>query len=271
MLADVPDLVTPRFPDIRPLGDTAVTVRFGAGIDPAIHARVLGFARALEAQRARFPGIVEWLPAFDSVSVYFDLACGGPAWGGSVGGGQACADPDEVCAALLALARSVIPEARPGRRWRIPVCFDAQHAPDLAELAAAGGIDTHEAIRLLTSAVFRVYMLGFLPGFPYMGGLPRACDQPRRVSPRKLVPARSLAAAAGMCAIYPWDSPGGWHLIGRTPVRPFELGHAEGPALFAAGDEVRLQPITGSDYDCLERDAAAERLSRVHLLDGDER
>lgn len=246
--------MTTEFPELRALGDTAVTLRFGAGIDPAIHARVLGFARALEARRAELPEVVEWLPAFDSVSVYFDPAVD---------------DPQRTAAALLALARHSAAEQRPGRRWRIPVCFEADYAPDLAELAAAGGIEVGEAVRQLTTASFRVYMLGFLPGFPYMGGLPPACDQPRRATPRTAVPARSLAAAAGMCAIYPWESPGGWHLIGRTPVRPFDIADALSPALFAAGDEVRLQAISGAEYEVLDREAESIGLARERFLERD--
>ncbi|MBI5898809.1 MAG: allophanate hydrolase subunit 1 [Rhodocyclales bacterium] len=246
--------MTTEFPELRALGDTAVTLRFGAGIDPAIHARVLGFARALEAHRAELPEVVEWLPTFDSVSVYFD---------------PAVADPQATMDALQDIARRAGAEARPGRRWRIPVCFEADYAPDLAELAAAGGIGVGEAVRQLTTARLRVYMLGFLPGFPYMGGLPPGCDQPRRATPRTAVPARSLAAAAGMCAIYPWESPGGWHLIGRTPVRPFAIVDGEAPALFAAGDEVRLQAISGAEYEVLDREAESTGLARERFLERD--
>ena len=246
--------MTAEFPELRPLGDTAVTLRFGRAIDPAVHARVLGFTRALAAARADLPEVVEWLPAFDSVSVYFDPAVD---------------DPQALAAALLDIARRSGAEVAAGRSWRIPVCFEGGHAPDLAELAQAAGLTEDAAIALLTGAVYRVYMLGFLPGFPYMGGLPPACDRPRRATPRKAVPARSLAAAAGMCAIYPWESPGGWHLIGRTPVRPFDVDHAHGPALFAAGDEVRLQAISAAEYEQLDREAESTGLDRERFLDRD--
>lgn len=243
-------------PRLLPLGDGAVTVEFGSTIAPEIHARVLGFTRALEqaAARGQLPGVVEWVPTFRSVTVYF---AADPAQ---------CDAPRVQEEGLLDLARRAPAVAQAGRSWQIPVCFDAEFAPDLEALAAAKGLTRERVVALLTGTPFRVYMLGFLPGFPYLGGLPAACDMPRLATPRKAVPERSLAVAGGMCAVYPWESPGGWHLLGRTPVRLFDASAEAEPALLRAGDEVRWTAIDRATYVDLDRRAAAGQLARASLL-----
>lgn len=242
-------------PRLLPLGEWAVTIEFGEQIAPAINARVLGFTRALEqaVTSGALPGVLEWVPAFAAVTVYFDPAV-------------ACNNATlEAC--LLELARQAPALFEAGRRWSIPVCFDAEYAPDLDELAAAKGLSREQVIKLLTGTDFRVYMLGFLPGFPYLGGLPAACEMPRRATPRKLVPERSLAVAGLMCAVYPWESPGGWHLLGRTPVRLFDGSVTRtSPALLRAGDEVRWSAIDRVRYLELDALAAAGQLPRDSLL-----
>ena len=139
-----------------------------------------------------------------------------------------------------------------GCRWHIPVCFEPEFAPDLDELAAAKGLQTSAVVELMTSTVFSVYMLGFLPGFPYLGGLPAACDMPRLATPRKVVPARSIAVTGQMCAAYPWESPGGWRLLGRTPVRLFDPANPRRPALLAPGDEVRWRAVDRDTYAAID-------------------
>jgi KipI family sensor histidine kinase inhibitor len=244
-------------PRLLLLGDSAVTVEFGDTIAPEVHARVLGFVQCLERARSRgeLEGVVEWVPTFRSVSVYF----GAPA-----------DDPLIEGHRLLALAAEAQPRFEAGRRWRLPVCFDAEFAPDLDALARTKGLTSQAIIELLTGTAFRVYMLGFLPGFPYLGGLPEACHVPRRATPRRAVPARSLAVAGGMCAVYPWESPGGWHLLGRTPVRLFDAGDSNSPALLRAGDDVRWHGIDRPTYERLDRLAEAGELDRATLLAGGE-
>lgn len=238
-------------PRLLPLGDGAWTVEFGDAIEPAIHGRVLGFCRALEtaAGSGHLPEVVEWVPAFRSVTVHFDPA----------------ADALALGERLAALANDSGSLAALGSRWRIPVCFDAECAPDLAEVAAARGLKPEEVVALLTGTVFSVYMLGFLPGFPYLGGLPPALEMPRLANPRKAVPARSIAVAGRMCAAYPWESPGGWRLLGRTPVRLFDPADAARPALLAPGDEVVWQAVDRGAYDDLERRAAAGSFDKETL------
>lgn len=240
---------TPPYPRLRPLGDCAWIVEFGAAIDEPTRERVMGFADVLAHAHAAWPGIVEWVPAYTSVTVHFrtdderDLA-------------------GDSAAALLALARDAQPLARPGRRWRLPVCFDdAEFAPDLQALAQARALAPRQVVEAMTSAAFRVYMLGFQPGFPYMGGLPAALEMPRRATPRTAVPERSVAVAGRMCAVYPWRSPGGWHLLGRTPLRLFDATRDD-PAWLQAGDEVRWFAVDRPRFDELERRADAGRIAR---------
>lgn len=243
------------FPLLHPLGDAAWIVEFGRDIDPPTHARVMGLARALAEARAagQWPEVIEWVPAYTTLTVHF-------ATGSETDAAQDAADR------LLALAGSTAPLSQPGRRWRLPVCFDAEFAPDLAELAEAKGLLPEQVVALMTGTAFRVYMLGFQPGFPYMGGLPAALDRPRRTTPRTVVPERSVAVAGRMCAVYPWRSPGGWHLLGRTPLALFDAARSD-PAWLHPGDEVRWAAIGRTRYDELRRAAAAGALPREAWLD----
>jgi inhibitor of KinA len=240
----------PPFPRLRALGDSAWIVEFGTSIDATTHARVMGFAEALQQAPASWPGVVEWVPAYTTVTVHFRVDGDADLAG-------------EAAPALLDLARSAAPLARPGRRWRLPVCFDeVEFAPDLGELARARGLTPQQVIELMTASALRVYMLGFQPGFPYMGGLPAALETPRRATPRTAVPERSVAVAGRMCAVYPWRSPGGWHLLGRTPLRLFDATRSDDPAWLQPGDEVQWVAVDRARFDELERRAAAGTIAR---------
>ena len=243
------------FPRLRPLGDAAWIVEFGSDINEATHARVMGLAQALaDAQlQGHWPQVLEWVPAYTTLTVHFSGA-------GDSDAAQAAADE------LLALARSAAPLHRAGRRWRLPVCFDAECAPDLQALAQARCLSTEGAVALLTSTAFRVYMLGFQPGFPYMGGLPAALEMPRRGSPRTAVPERSVAVAGRMCAVYPWRSPGGWHLVGRTPLQLFDASHPQAAAWLRAGDEVQWFAIDRQRLQQIEEQGRSPGLVRDDWL-----
>lgn len=237
---------------LLPLGDAALTVEFGSAIEPQIHARVLGFARALEglAASGELDGVLEWVPTFRSITVHFD---------------PDRIDGEALAADLLALARSSTSLTVAGAHWRIPVCFEPEFAPDLDELAAAKAMPRERVVELMTQTVFSVYMLGFQPGFSYMGGLPEALEMPRLASPRKRVPAGSVAVAQRMCAAYPWESPGGWRLLGRTPVPLFDAADAERPALLAPGDQVRWHAVDRGAYEALQARCAAGTFERASL------
>ena len=247
----------PNEPRLLPLGDAVWTVEFGETIDPALYARVQGLAAALaRARSAAEPGtayaaINDVVPTFRSLSVYFD---------------PLRTDAQALGETLLQLARSTGSAEHAGREWLIPVCFDAEFAPDLESLAQAKGMRNDEVVALMCETIFQVYMIGFMPGFPYMGGLPKVLEVPRLSTPRKAVPARSLAVAGAMCAVYPWQSPGGWHLLGRTPLPMFTASDSDSPSLLASGDRVRWQAIDRAQYDAIEAQVAAGTFRRTDLL-----
>ncbi|MDR2787635.1 MAG: 5-oxoprolinase subunit PxpB [Candidatus Accumulibacter sp.] len=241
---------------LLPLGDAAWTVEFGARIDPALHGRVLGLLEAAERIRKEdaFAGIVDLVPTFRSLTVCYDpLLCDGERLGQT----------------LLSLARTTGAVRRDGRHWHLPVCFDDDFAPDLDDLAQTKGLSRETVIERLLGATFRVYMIGFMPGFPYMGGLPEALEMPRLKSPRKAVPARSLAVAGAMCAVYPWESPGGWRLLGRTPIPLFSARDALSPALLTSGDRVSWRAVGRDEFTDLEAAASSGGLKRDSLLIGE--
>jgi inhibitor of KinA len=133
------------------------------------------------------------------------------------------------------------------RRWSIPVCYEASLAPDLGAVAAECGLNPSQLVEIHSANEYHIYMIGFLPGLPYMGDLPREILLPRLAEPRTRVPAGSVAIATTLTTIYPLESPGGWHLIGRTPIRLFDI-HLPVPALLAPGDKVMFSPISSSRF-----------------------
>jgi KipI family sensor histidine kinase inhibitor len=248
----VADVTLPS-PRLLPLGDAAWTLEFGDGIDSALHARVMGFAAALERWHAehRLAGVSEWVPTFRSLTVYFD---------------PLQVDAEELAALLLRIATDSAHAVSRGQRWRIPVWFGGAAGPDLEAVATTCGLDPEAVISRMTACVFRIFMLGFMPGFPYMGGLPRELVMPRLATPRTRVPARSLAITGDMCAIYPWQSPGGWRLLGRTPVSLFNKLDSVRPALFAPGDTAMWQAIDADAFAAMEAEDALGRLDRAQFL-----
>lgn len=234
----------PCCPRLLPLGDSAWTLEFGSTIDPAIHARVMGLAERLTRVHPSDPllsAVVDVVPTFRSLTVHYD------PWR---------ADAAALGKHLLGLAQDAYQDMPPGRLWHLPVCFDADFAPDLTGLATTCGLSAEAVIQHLLAATYRVYMLGFQPGFAYLGGVPPELHMPRRQTPRQRVPAQSVALAGAMCSIYPWDSPGGWNLIGHTPVVPFDLQHADQPAWLAPGDTLRWYAVDRPMHDALATEIA---------------
>lgn len=240
---------------LLPLGDSAWTVEFGTTIDATTNAHVMALAEQVALARQRepmFAAVTDVVPTFRSLTVHV------APWS---------TQSDALGQRLLALASCSSKTSNAGRAWRLPICFDPSFAPDLARLAQAKTISTDKVIELVLRADFRVYMIGFLPGFPYMGGLPPELDMPRLASPRQKVPANSLAVTGQMCAVYPWESPGGWNLLGRTPITLFDLTHKHQPAMLSAGDRVRWTAVTVAEYHELLDLSQTGRLIRESFLD----
>lgn len=233
-------------PRILDAGDTAFTIEFGDRIDPALQARVNALDVAIrQAHRTGgFTGLIETVPTFRSLTLLYDPLVG-----------ERTALLTDL--ASLTAADHVI-DAPPTRHWRLPACYQGEAAPDLDEVARLAGLSTDDVVRLHSCSEYVVYMLGFLPGFPFMGDVAPALRLPRRHEPRVRVPAGSVAIATGLTAIYPWESPGGWHLLGRCPVPLFDAGRAGAPALLQAGDRVGFEPVDTREYQRLSK-ALADR------------
>ena len=242
-------------PRVLALGDAAWTVEFGREIDATVNARVMDLADRVALLRQDdpvFAAVCDVVPTFRSLTVHFD---------------PMATDADALASRLLALGQPHGLREQAGRHWRLPVCFDSEFAPDLPRLAEARGLTQAQVIARLLDTEFRVYMIGFLPGFPYMGGLPPELAMPRLASPRPRVPKNSLAVAGEMCSVYPWESPGGWNLLGRTPLPLFDLGHAQQPAMLAAGDRVRWRSVPREEYERLSELGHRGAWSRDDFLD----
>ncbi len=232
--------------EIEILGDTALLLRLGERIDAALNARVHAVAHAL--REARLPGVREIVPAYASIAVHYDAL----AWFDA-----ADALPPHACIAarLLEFAAdqkqehpsaptlSLNDETVAREREdivEIPVCYGGEHGPDLHEVAQLAQLADADVIALHTAREYRVAMLGFAPGFPYLLGLDTRLHTPRRASPRTRVPAGAVAIGGAQTGIYPRELPGGWHLIGRTPLALFDA-QRDPPALLAPGQRVRFR------------------------------
>lgn len=221
-----------------PCGDAGLAVEFGNAIDRSISEAVLALDSALA--RRNVEGIVETVPTFRSLMIHYE---------------PLAVTPETLSALILELIAEPSPDRPAQRKWHIPACYDRQFAPDLDDVAGMTGLSAAEVIALHSETEFHVYMIGFLPGYPYMGDLPRQLRLPRRNEPRLRLPAGSIAIATAMTAIYPVESPGGWHLIGRSPVRLFDA-QWERPSLLVPGDKVCFMPISAARFD--EMASAAE-------------
>jgi inhibitor of KinA len=219
--------------DIEPLGDSALLVRIVAEFDreKSLDA-LLAAAQALNAEK--IPGLVEIVPAYTTIALFFDPARN---------------DFGEV-RARIEHALQILPPARAGSASTIevPVCYDPEFAIDLDEVARHAGLSADEVIKRHSSATYRVSCVGFTPGFPFLSGLPVELATPRRSSPRKEIPAGAVAIGGTQTGIYPRKSPGGWNIIGRTPVRLFDVKR-QPPALFRAGDHVRFRGISRDEFE----------------------
>ena len=211
---------------LKPLGDSAILIQLGDAIDPALNQRV----HALDALLQSIPAVIETVPAYCTILVHYD-----------------------PLTATYSQIKNLIEEKishldesthRPSRHLEIPVLYGNASGPDLEPAATTLGLSPSELIRIHSECEYTVYMMGFTPGFPYMGILDERLTLPRLSTPRTRVPAGSVAIAGSQTGIYPVDSPGGWHIIGHTPLKLFDP-LSENPFLFAPGDKVKFVPIEG--------------------------
>jgi len=225
---------------VVPAGDSALVVEFEERITPEINERAIALAESIHA--ANIPGVRDVVPTYRSVAIHFD---------------PLRVDFDALVARVERDAEQprvrAITSTMP---VRIPVCYGGDFGPDLTDVATLSGVDEDEVIRIHSAATYRVFMLGFVAGFAYMGTVDGRIAAPRLSTPRLRVPVGSVGIAGVQTGVYPAETPGGWRLIGRTPVKPFDPARAE-PFLLKAGDAVQFHPIDRATFGRLERESAA--------------
>ena len=220
---------------IEPLGDSALILRVVDEFHPETSGdAVLMTLRRLE--QAAIPGVIEVTPGYTTLGVFFD---------------PARADFEAVKTLIEETLQKEWEAARPragtGTTTEIPVCYDDEFAPDLREVAWHARLTVEAVVQRHSGATYRVSCIGFTPGFPYLSGLPAALATPRRASPRKEIPAGAVGIGGTQTGIYPQKSPGGWNIIGRTPLSLFDV-QREPPALLHVGDRVRFRRITREEF-----------------------
>lgn len=219
-------------PEILPCGDCALNMHFEEAIRPEVNARVCALAKALEANRPE--GVIEWVSAYCTLTVYYHLE-------------QISFDQ------LSALLREIMPDGRADAAQErtvveLPTAYGGEYGPDLQFVAEHAGLSIDEVIRLHSAPSYLIYMMGFMPGFTYLGGLDARLHTPRLSEPRVRIPAGSVGIAGSQTGAYPVDSPGGWQLIGRTPLRLYDA-RRDAPILLRAGQYVKFVPISPAEFD----------------------
>ena len=235
--------MAPALPRVLPLGDAAVLVDFSDALDLAVNARIQQLAEAI--RRRKVPWIRDVVPALGALALHFDPERTDPNL-----------DPLEATALLVkdCLARRLPSLDDLARTVEVPVCYDTEFAPDIAEVAERCKVTVEEVIRRHAASPHRVLMVGFAPGHPYIGGLDTKLSVPRRTTPRPTVVAGSVAIANAQSVVYPFTISGGWNIVGRTPLRIFNAAR-QPPALMAPGDRVKFVPVSRDQF---ERIAKAE-------------
>jgi len=214
-------------------GEQGLVVEFGDGIDPAINRRVHRLAAAILGERIE--AVIEVVPTYRSLLVYFDPL------------ELPRRKLKELVAGLLSREEDANERGDVGKTVVVPVVYGGEFGPDLPFVAEHAGLSESEVIALHTSKPYLVYMLGFIPGFPYLGGMPERLSTPRLEKPRVKIPAGSVGIAGGQTGFYPLESPGGWRIIGRTPFQGYPLVNGDEP-LFSAGDSLLFRRIGEDDY-----------------------
>jgi KipI family sensor histidine kinase inhibitor len=220
-----------------PAGDSALVLEFGSEISEAINREIRFVTAALD--RAKLPGVLDLTPTYRSILVNFDPLVT-PASGIT----------DFVTQILKNKEESS--EASGGEVIEIPVLYGGEAGPDLEFICGHTKLDREEVIRRHSSVEYLVYMLGFTPGFAYLGGMPKELATPRLLKPRAVIPAGSVGIAAAQTGIYPVESPGGWQLLGRTPLKVFNYERSD-PFLLSAGDYLKFAPVSKEEYAAIEK------------------
>ena len=218
-------------PRIRVAGTGGLVVEFGSVVDETLNRLVMALdARFRGADR---PGVIETVPTYRSLLVIFD---------------PLVADRRALADELARLCADLRLDGEAGTRlWTVPVAYGGAFGEDLEAVASLHGLDRDEVVRAHAGSEYRVFMIGFAPGFAYLGGLPGALQTPRRLDPRQRIPAGSITIGGLQAAVTSIEAPSGWHILGRTPLRTFDLRRSD-PFLFRPGDRVRFRAISAEDF-----------------------
>lgn len=219
---------------IYPLGDAAIVLQFGETIDTETLKEITSWTSHL--QKDPFPGMLELVPAYTTLTIYYN------PW---ILGEKGKYDAYERAQGYIYQSlhtKDSSPE-KASRLIEIPVCYESEFGPDLEFVAHHNQLTTEEVISIHTGGEYLVYMIGFAPGFPYLGGMDKKISSPRKSSPRLKIPGGSVGIAGAQTGIYPIETPGGWQLIGRTPLLLFNP-ERESPSLLQAGDRIRFVAIS---------------------------
>lgn len=215
-----------------PLGDSAVRIAFGETISIEVNHKIRSFCELLKSDPPT--GVVEWTPSYTAVTVFYNPTK--TSYKSLV---------FELINLLKKLDETVLPKAR---RVIVPVCYGDEFGPDIDHVAQYNNMRKEDVISIHTSGEYLIYMLGFTPGFPYMGGMSKAISTPRLSVPRPRVPSGSVGIAGEQTGIYSLTTPGGWQIIGRTPLVLYD-GKREQPSIFEAGDYVQFRPIDKLEFE----------------------
>lgn len=225
-------------PEIYPLGDSAIVLRFGETISRLILQQIKSITSCLDAHP--FDGMIEYVPAYTTLTIFYN-----PWIISGRGKYDTYEKVSDTVQEILEMAED--PESASSRHIEIPVCYDKDFGPDLEFVARHNQLTPEEVISIHTRNEYLVYMIGFAPGFPYLGGMDKKIAAPRKSNPRITIPQGSVGIAGEQTGIYPIETPGGWQLIGCTPL-PLFRPEAENPGLLQAGDSIRFVRITTAEF-----------------------
>lgn len=228
---------------MKPLGDSALIVQLGQGISPSIHRKVQALSTLLNTHP--FDGFIETVPAYNNITIHYNPAA---VYRSQTNNHPSLTPFKIVCSKVNEYFQHIdeLP-SKEARIVEIPVLYGGEYGPDLDYVASYHGISAEEVIRLHTESDCLVYMLGFAPGFPFVGGMDERIATSRRETPRLAIPPGSVGIAGKQTGVYPLETPGGWQIIGRTPLDLFRPDHPS-PTLLEAGDKIKFVQISSEEY-----------------------
>lgn len=237
------------YPRVVACGDSGISVEFGDRIDERVNAKVMALDSAVSSLQV--PGLIETVPTYRSLLIHYDPFVG---------------SYEDIARKAIDLARQCEPVHSKSRRLCIPVLYGGDAGCDLSELADRAGLSPQDVIASHAAAEYRVYMIGFQPGFAYLGGLNPRLATPRRPQPRPNAPPGTISIGGGQCAVHSLSGPSGWHWIGQTPIRTFRP-ETESAFLIKPGDRIKFAPISSSEWEELRRaDAAGEAVLEMETV-----